>query len=219
MIEKIFLVIKKQGPVLFPVTFFYLLSDQTVTQVVQAQLYSSNTNELLLWGLVGVSILVNFLFPLLMLVIVFAAIHNLSLATISQKLNFLFIEELRAWGISALWTLVFIIPGLIKMVQFLFVPLIVVSDSEYAQGQIDALEKSKKMTDKVFWPLSWILIIFTGILPLLMSPLNEIKQIALTPITAIPLSLLDTLINIFLYTLLVIQFDKALKIFPVKAHK
>ncbi len=200
---------------MFPVTFLYLLSDQTITQVVQAQLYATNTNEIFLWSLVAVSILVNFLFPLMMLVLIYAGIHNLKLQTVFDKLNLLVIEELRAWGTSALWTLVFIIPGLIKMVQFLFVPLIVLSDSEYNQGRVDALAKSKALSDKVFWPLCFILIFFTAVLPLLMSPLNEFKQIAFSPGTAIPLVAVDTLINIFLYTFLVLQFDKAL--LPKKA--
>jgi hypothetical protein len=207
MIKKCVFVIQSRGLALFIATLVYLLLDQWVTQTVQAQLFSQSVNEWVLWGLVSISVLVNFIFPLVMLVVVFSALHPTTLSL--QKAKYLIIEQMRAWGKSALWTLALILPGLIKMVQFLFVPLVVLSDADYQKGSVDALKQSCKLSRKVFWSMGFALILFMIVLPLGLSPLNEYKQFASSPTTALPLSVLETLLNVCLYTFLVCKFDEA----------
>lgn len=207
MVAKLGLVIQKRGFVLFFATLVYLLLDQWVTQTVQAQLFSESVNEWLLWCLVALSLLINFIFPLVMLVVVFSALHQS--VGLMDHIKYLIIEQMRAWGKSALWTLAFIIPGLVKMVHFLFVPLVVLSDSAYQKGSADALIQSQKLSRKVFWSLGLALIFFMIVLPLVMSPLNEYKQFASSPLTALPLSALETLLNVCLYTFLVTKFEQA----------
>jgi hypothetical protein len=207
MVAKLGLVIQKRGFVLFFATLVYLLLDQWVTQTVQAQLFSESVNEGLLWCLVALSLLINFIFPLVMLVVVFSALHQS--VGLMDHIKYLIIEQMRAWGKSALWTLAFIIPGLVKMVHFLFVPLVVLSDSAYQKGSADALIQSQKLSRKVFWSLGLALIFFMIVLPLVMSPLNEYKQFVSSPLTALPLSALETLLNVCLYTFLVTKFEQA----------
>lgn len=78
----------------------------------------------------------------------------------------LIIEQLRVMGSILLWFLLFIIPGLWRFVQLVYVPFVVLFDHEYKSGHRDALETSKRVFYKaplqtlcalllifVLWPL------------------------------------------------------------------
>ena len=64
----------------------------------------------------------------------------------TQGLSQLIREQLRVYG-GVMWRLpFFIVFGLYKWLRWIMVPLIVVFDSDYIQGDVDALKRSEQLT-------------------------------------------------------------------------
>jgi hypothetical protein len=55
------------------------------------------------------------------------------------------IESIRALGMTLLWMLALILPGVFKYLRYCFVPYIVLADPEYEKGNVDALERSNEL--------------------------------------------------------------------------
>ena len=72
----------------------------------------------------------------------------------TKHLTPLIIESLRVIGKSFSWALLGLIPGVIRYVQWLLTPYIVVFDPRYEKGQIDALEQSRHMTQGLWWKVA-----------------------------------------------------------------
>lgn len=76
---------------------------------------------------------------------------------ISEKIIFKFdfqqtgIEYLRSIVSSLCYSLLFIIPGVVRFIQLSFTPFISLFDSDYDRGQVDALKKSKELLSGHFW--------------------------------------------------------------------
>ena len=79
------------------------------------------------------------------------------------------IESLRAFFQAVLWGLLFIIPGLVKMIRYQLVLFIVACDPEYQKGHVDALKKSATLTRSLFWGLT-VLILFFAALSFALTP-------------------------------------------------
>ncbi len=74
----------------------------------------------------------------------------------------LFVEGFRMTGQILLWSLLLIIPGIYKQIQYLFVPFVVLFDSEYKSGKVDALNKSAQLSKGIFWNLGFIFLLSFG---------------------------------------------------------
>lgn len=74
---------------------------------------------------------------------------------IGHYLNQSCIEVVRSWGKTLLWSLVLIVPGIIKYLQYLFVPFVVATYEPYKKGKVDALEASK-----AFFKHNWTQAVF-----------------------------------------------------------
>ena len=74
----------------------------------------------------------------------------------------LILEGLRAFAQVLMFLLLLIIPGIFKYVRFYFVPLVVLFDSEYDHGSVDALEKSNALVKGITFPLFLILVLTFG---------------------------------------------------------
>lgn len=55
----------------------------------------------------------------------------------------LMIENIRVMGSTLMWLLIFILPGFFRFVQLIYVPFVVLFDSDYQRGKKDALQTSK----------------------------------------------------------------------------
>jgi hypothetical protein len=97
--------------------------------------------------------------------------------SVRENLKYIFINYARALLKTVLGFILFLIPGIILWVQFTFVPYVVLFDSQFKAGKVDALERSKALVKGHFWRLSGILI-----LCLLLSMVPELCLGAVNPL-------------------------------------
>ncbi|MGE4130501.1 MAG: hypothetical protein AB7F86_02630 [Bdellovibrionales bacterium] len=121
-----------------------------------------------------------------------------------------FAEYLRVLGQILLWALLVLIPGFIRYVHLIFVPLIVLFSSDYEDGKIDALKQSQLMVKNWFWFLL-IFLALTGaaqlgleLLPLAAEALHEIPA-------RISLGLVGVLISVWSYSVIVLIFEQEMQ--------
>lgn len=145
------------------------------------------------------SILNSVIFPVLLSAVALFSLNSLRgwtlpLADFFKKyLNQLYIETLRSWGKSLLWSLLFILPGIWKYLQYSFVSIVVTSSQKYDDGHEDALQRSSEIVRRHWGKVLFILIFFHVFLPLVFSALfDSYRLIWKTPITSLCLAALDT---------------------------
>lgn len=131
-----------------------------------------------------------------------------SLGTFLKKnLNQVYIENLRSWGKTLLWALLFILPGIWKYVQYTMVPLVVTSSQKYDAGLEDALAMSSKIVRHNWFKIILVLFVFQILLPLVMaSVFSSYRLIWKTPVQSLALSALDTYLLLISTHLLFIIF-------------
>lgn len=83
-----------------------------------------------------------------------------ALAVTHKNLVPLTIELMRALGVSLCWSVLLIVPGVIKYIRFTFVPYIVLFDPAYQRGEVDALEKSERLARGRTWGLLLVMLAF-----------------------------------------------------------
>ncbi len=67
------------------------------------------------------------------------------------------IEEIRFFGEVLMGFILFIFPGFNRLVEYSWVPFVVLFDEDYRKGKVDALKASKFMARRHFWYLSTVL--------------------------------------------------------------
>lgn len=81
------------------------------------------------------------------------------LPLIKKSIGPLALESIRVAAHVLLWTLAFIIPGIIKWTRLTFVPFVVLLEPAYAHGKIDALKESERRAKGKTWVLFFVLLI------------------------------------------------------------
>lgn len=188
---------------IFIATICYRLIDLIVTKKIELAIRSTEGIQPSFWLWVTLSFLISIFFPLLTTLV---SIHCLKKQSSEGFLKFFknffeysLLETLRAWGISFLWGLLFIIPGLIKMSFYFLVIFVVTLFPEYSHGQIDALKKSEEISKKVWFKLNLLVLLFFLICPLILSLLfDQYSLIDKNPTLA--------LINVFIETCLIVLY-------------
>ncbi|OFZ18129.1 MAG: hypothetical protein A2Z20_06185 [Bdellovibrionales bacterium RBG_16_40_8] len=105
------------------------------------------------------------------------------------------IEGLRVVAVTALWSLLLIIPGIFKYLRYSFVQYVVVADPEYQKGERDALSYSNMLVKGITIELLIIILLLFGIEMLRSS-------FRLTyPITDVPLEAFFSSIAFFFITI------------------
>lgn len=147
----------------------------------------------------ALSIFNSVVFPVLLMTVALFALN----ATKNEKqglggflkkyLNQIYIETLRSWGKTLLWTMLFILPGIWKYIEFSLVPMVVTSSKSYDEGNEDALKKSAQVV-RHHWPaILGILVVFHLFIPIVLSVLfDSYRLIWKTPLASLSLSVLDT---------------------------
>lgn len=76
-----------------------------------------------------------------------------------QHFNQILIEQVRALA-AVLWRVpLLLIPASNEYIRLSFVPLVVVFDSAYSEGGVDALQESRRLAKGNFWKLSFVVLL------------------------------------------------------------
>ena len=144
------------------------------------------------------SILSSIFFPVILMTTALFAMKTMqsqqSLQDFFGKyINQVFIETLRSWGKTLLWSLLFILPGIWKYFEYIMVPFVVTGSERYDQGKIDALKSSSYVFRRHWLKIFAILFLFHLFIPLIVTSLfDSYRIIWKTPVASLLLSLLDT---------------------------
>ncbi|HEX7673974.1 MAG TPA: hypothetical protein VF412_07380 [Bdellovibrio sp.] len=114
---------------------------------------------------------------------------------LGHYINQIFIETLRAWGKTLMWSLLFIVPGIWKYLELILVPFVVTSSDRYNAGEVDALKASSYVFRQHWFKILGIIIFFHLFIPLVLTSFfDSYRLIWKTPIASLVLSLIDTYI-------------------------
>lgn len=188
--------------VFFPLFILVVLSsnvDQYLTFHIDNSLRDPHGAQREVYVLGFISIISGIVFPVILMTVALFALNKQigwtkDLGEFAAKnLSQIFIETLRSWGKALLWSLVFILPGLWKYLQYTFVPVVVTSSSSYDEGNEDALARSAQIFQKHWGKVLGVFFAFHIFAPLvLVSVFDGYRYIWKTPFSSLTLSLLDT---------------------------
>lgn len=158
--------LRQVGTWLAPIFFALTWAEMLLQKWIQEALGSHEGAPPWIWALVIVAVLLSLATPLITAIFVLSS--NLS-HTWKQDLNLLFIEQFRAMGQVLLWSLLLIVPGLIRLAQLSLVPFVVLLDPKYKAGQLDALKTSTRVFKAHWLRIGFWILLFGAIAPLLMT--------------------------------------------------
>jgi hypothetical protein len=210
--RSIWQVLKKIGPLLFLISAAGIFFDQTLTQKMEALLMDPLGTSQWIWFYGLLSMLLSLIFPVLATVLTLAVLaHKDSLQFFKNKFPQLFKEQLRAWGHIMTWSLLLIIPGVVKFIQYLAVPFVITLDPQYSKGQRDALRGSRDLSKGKMLKLSAWSLLFIVVLPMALTSIDDYKSFSDTPVFALLICLLEMLLNlcfvVILWTIFRGSFD------------
>jgi len=211
-------IFKRIGLPLYVLTLVYTSLDQLLTINTEAALRSPNGGTAWIWAYGFSSLLVGIIFPVLGILVVLYGVQNTETNSetsekglwefIQHHINQLCIEILRSWGKTLLWTLVFILPGIWKYIQFTMIPFVVTLSKNYDRGEEDALKASSQLVRTNLLKVSAILVIFHLIFPSILTVLfDEYRLVWQTPFSALVLTLIDVYLFVFSTQLLLGIFE------------
>jgi hypothetical protein len=207
-------IFKRIGLPLYVLTLIYTSLDQLLTINTEAAMRNPNGGTTWIWVYGFSSLIVGIVFPILgILVVLYGAktpdANEKGLwQFIQHHINQLSIEILRSWGMTLLWSLLFILPGVWKYLEYTMIPFIVTISQKYDRGEEDALETSARMVRHQLLKVSAILLIFHLIFPSILTVLfDEYRLVWHTPVSALVLTLVDVYLFIFSTQLLLGVFE------------
>ncbi len=185
------------GLPLFVLTVIGAVIDQWITGRMEDMLLSPEGTSRLVWLYGGISMIWSLLYPLAALILILWSVQSQPFLKFwSQTFPQSLIELMRAWGKSMTWSFLFIIPGLVRFIQYLFVPMIVCMDPAYAQGQREALQYSRQLSKGQFAKLAGFFILTTMLVPALLTIFDEWKIFSAHPLSALMICVLEMLLNL-----------------------
>jgi hypothetical protein len=195
---------RKVGLLLFLIGVLSSQIDQSISSQVEEALRNPQglNSAVYIYGFL--SLIFSLFFPLILILLCLWALKPTASAMTERatrrqvshffKHNFpqLVIETLRSWGKILLWSLLFIIPGVIKYVVYVLVPFIVATSPAYDRGELDALQTSTRLVKKHAWEILALIFVFHLTIPLILTVFfDEYRLMNQTPIASLALSLLD----------------------------
>lgn len=208
-------IFKRIGLPLYVLHLIYVSLDQYLTTSTEAILRSAEGMTRWVWIYGMSSLLVGILFPILgILVIIYGAKEKDPNESglwdfVHTYLSQLFREILRSWGKTLLWSLLFILPGIWKYLQYLMIPFVVTLSKAYDRGELDALQASAAVAKGNLLKVLAVLLVFHLFLPMVLTVLfDDYRVIWNTPVSAAALTLLDMYLFIFSTQLLLTIFEK-----------
>ncbi len=199
---------------IFSALLFATLTDQFLQKQIENMIRSKDglTNTIWLWGFL--SILSAVLFPLLIsMLCAFALVAgNKKIAEfLAENLELGFIETLRACGKIFLWSFLFLIPGVIKYINYILTPFVVIFSRRYKNGEVDALEYSTKISRNFWLSIKMWLGVFYLLIPILFYTLfDQYRLFDTHPVSATAIVFLDSLLELLFHFIILRLFIKFL---------
>lgn len=191
--------ISKRGFLLAVLLGLSVFADQELTDLMENELLNHEGASGWIWVYGTFSFLIGVIAPPLLGILAISAwrLQHISIAQVFKlHLAPLIKEALRTFGQSLAWGFLFILPGIFRFFQCLFVPFVVLLDPEYQAGNVDALAGSWRRV-KLVWPRLLAVFFFFGVAwPLLMTSFDRYKSISETPITATLLFFIELTVTI-----------------------
>lgn len=104
-------------------------------------------------------------------------------------------ETLKAIGSASLWMYVFIVPGLLRWIQYSLLPFVVFFNPEYQKGDREALSFSRQLIKQKAFGFYMLWIWFNLLIPILFSAFTgNWESFRQTPIIATLLSFAESLV-------------------------
>jgi hypothetical protein len=204
------MILRRRGGILFVVTSGCTLIEQILTSKIEIELGSMDGASLWLWIYGGLSVVLSLVQPSVLILVCISSLRTTDDQTsYFTELSCLVKESLRATGAAIWWGFLLIIPGLIRFLQFSFVPFVVFLDPEYRAGKKDALKESTRRVNQRFVQVLGILVLFTVLIPLGLSSLDEWSLLLRHPLSGLALCALDVAVSLFSFLLLFQQWEKS----------
>jgi hypothetical protein len=207
-------IFKRIGLPLFVLTLVYTSIDQLLTINIDETLRTPTGGMGLVWTLGFISLVLGILFPILgILVVIYGAGHPDSnerglFRYIRKFLNQVSIEILRSWGKTLLWSLLLILPGLWKYIQYTLIPFVVTLSPSYAAGDRDALAYSAMVVRHHLGKVLAIIFVFHLFIPSIMTVFFDDERLVwITPVPALLLTVVDVYFFILSTQLLLTVFE------------
>ncbi|MGZ3743396.1 MAG: hypothetical protein ACXWRE_06795 [Pseudobdellovibrionaceae bacterium] len=208
------LIFKRIGLPLFVLTLIYTSLDQLLTINTEAAMRSPNGANAWIWAYGLGSLIIGIIFPILgILVVIYGAqapeANEKGLWEYIQKhLNQMSIEVLRSWGKTLLWSLLFILPGLWKYLEYTMIPFVVTLSQAYERGEEDSLMASARVVRGNLFKILAIILVFHLFFPSILTVLfDEYRLVWHTPVQALVLTLIDVYLFVFSTQLLMGIFE------------
>lgn len=209
--------------------------DQWILRATHAAMMGDSGVQARVWSLAALSFLSSLLSPIVATLMVLAGWHRppdqprfhvgdvsdgakpfappapdrTTLGFIRAHASDLVREQLRAFGSIMMWSLLLILPGLVRLFELAFLPWVVCFDSEYQAGRRDALKESRRVFYRVWPRLLGLLLLFWVVVPLLFTGLDEFRSYFDSPATAVGLTVVDVLLFILFQWLLLKLWERA----------
>lgn len=203
----------------------WLVALSTLVEIIFSELVSgyladlpgAQISTLALLGVIAGILVVNIFLSIVTIALTQWVFRNVQRPEIFEplpqflKFNFnqLAIEIIRYIGKIMVWSLLLVIPGLIKFMQYTMVPYIVVFDAKYQRGEVDVFVRARELTRRRLGVIFLVSLLFY-ILP---NAALYFWQLDLSNLSSfVPLLLLKTLfifIAWLLYTSCLFELFKA----------
>lgn len=195
---------------IFSALILSTLSEQFLQHQIELVIRSQAglSNSIWFWGLLTVASAV--LFPLLISIL--CAYHLVAPRTdlknfFSDNLELSVVETLRAWGKTFLWSFVFLIPGVIKYINYILTPFVVLFSRRYKNGEVDALEYSTKISKNFWWSIKIWLGVFYVLIPIVFYVLFEnYRSFTMHPAWAALIVLLESVVELVFHFIILRLF-------------
>lgn len=207
---------------IFSALFCSTLLDQFVQRKLEMLISSKDGLSSMIWIWGGVSVFSALFFPVVISLIcayvLVSPVQNFK-KFVADNIELSIIENLRAWGKIFLWSFVFIIPGVVKYINYILTPFVVLFSKRYKNGEVDALEYSAYISKNFWWSIKMWLGLFLVVIPIAFYLLfDQYRIFSDHPVSATLLVLLSTVVQLLFHFVILRLFIKYLNEVENVAH-
>jgi hypothetical protein len=212
---------RKQWLLIFACSFTLMIFNQLIEQLLNQQMTEAMQNDSASFVFTAAALFFNgvsivWIQSVVLMTILQTTHPQTAQIPLFTKIGDFSREWLRSMGEASLWFFVFIIPGLIRWVDYTLLPFVCFYDPAYQNGDVDALERCRQLARGKRLQLWGLWVGFGLILPLVFTSLfGAYESLFEHPVGATALVMSDALIQMVAFWMLWrIYLNSAEKIRP-----